>query len=257
MPRLDRDGVRIFYEEAGAGNPPMVFLHGWSCDHTYFAPQFDYYRGEHRVVSLDLRGHGHSDKPQQRYSIGEFAEDVYWLCRELGVGRPIVLGHSMGGNISLELAARHPDEVSALVLVDSPVIPPPAILESLANFAAALNSESFRDSARNFASRLFLPIDDPEVKKRVLGGGISSLPQHVLASSMEGLVEHDTIAAASSCKAPVLYIGAQVTLADLDEFRSLCPQLMVGRAVGVGHFVQLIVPKQVNAMIDRFLAVAL
>jgi pimeloyl-ACP methyl ester carboxylesterase len=74
MPYVTRDGVKLFYEEAGVGEPPILLVHGWTCDHTYFAPQFGHFSIDHRVVAVDLRGHGQSDKPEQDYTPGAFAE---------------------------------------------------------------------------------------------------------------------------------------------------------------------------------------
>ena len=79
MQQLDHDGVALAYEEAGNGDPPMLLVHGWCCDHTYFTPQFERFRHKHRVVAVDLRGHGQSDKPQQDYSMAMFADDLAWL----------------------------------------------------------------------------------------------------------------------------------------------------------------------------------
>src|SRR5436853_5160764 len=106
MPTLSREGMALAYEQAGTGEPPLVFMHGWSADRTYFAPQVEHFRGSHRVVALDLRGHGESGKPEQAYTMAAFADDVAWLCGQLGVRKPVLVGHSMGGNIALELAAR-------------------------------------------------------------------------------------------------------------------------------------------------------
>ncbi|MFN8559463.1 MAG: alpha/beta hydrolase [Dehalococcoidia bacterium] len=53
-----RDGVTLFYDEEGLGDPPIVLIHGWCCDHTYLAPQFEWFRRDHRVLAVDLRGHG-------------------------------------------------------------------------------------------------------------------------------------------------------------------------------------------------------
>ena len=64
MPTIKRDGINLVYEERGSGSPAFVFVHGWTCDRSFFAPQADYFAKKHRVVSLDLRGHGQSDKPQ-------------------------------------------------------------------------------------------------------------------------------------------------------------------------------------------------
>src|SRR4249919_938427 len=107
MPFFERDGVKLFYADAGAGDPPFVFVHGWTCDHSYFAPQFEHFRPAHRVLALDLRGHGESDAPDQDYTIGAFADDVAALCMQADVVRPVVVGHSMGGAVVLELAARY------------------------------------------------------------------------------------------------------------------------------------------------------
>ena len=97
MRRLRRDGVALFYEEAGFGEPPMLLVHGLACDHTHFTPQLEHFSGDHRVVAVDLRGHGQSDAPRQEYTIEGFADDLAWVCARLGLENPIVVGHSLGG----------------------------------------------------------------------------------------------------------------------------------------------------------------
>ncbi len=58
MSLVTHNGVKLFYDQAGEGEPPMVLVHGWCCDHTYFAPQAEHFRRHHRVIAVDLRGHG-------------------------------------------------------------------------------------------------------------------------------------------------------------------------------------------------------
>src|SRR5260370_7429110 len=72
MQQLKRNGIALFYEEAGKGAPPILLVHGLAGDHTFMTPQFEHYRSTHRLVSMDLRGHGQSDKPQQKYTIAAF-----------------------------------------------------------------------------------------------------------------------------------------------------------------------------------------
>jgi pimeloyl-ACP methyl ester carboxylesterase len=117
----------LCYEEAGEGEPPVFLVHGWCCDHTYLAPQFEHFaqRG-HRVVAVDLRGHGESDKPHQSYSMQAFADDLAWMCRRLELVKPVVAGHSMGGIVAFDLAARYPDLPSAVVMLDAAVVLPSA-----------------------------------------------------------------------------------------------------------------------------------
>src|SRR5262245_31574317 len=109
MQQLRRNGVRLAYEERGRGAPPMVFVHGIACDHSHFTPQFDHFGRNHRVVAVDLRGHGQSDKPEGDYSLTLYTEDLAWLCEALGLYRPVIVGHSLGGVIALDLAARYPE----------------------------------------------------------------------------------------------------------------------------------------------------
>src|SRR5690606_14663713 len=97
----------------------MVFVHGWCCNHTYFASQFQRFSEDFRVIAVDLRGHGRSDKPEETYTIQGFADDVAWMCESLGVASAILVGHSMGGLITLILAASHPSLVRGAVFVDA------------------------------------------------------------------------------------------------------------------------------------------
>jgi pimeloyl-ACP methyl ester carboxylesterase len=68
--------------------------------------QFDYFGRTHRAVAVSLCGHGASDKPVQEYTVAGFADDLAWLCDQLRVVKPVVMGHSMGGNVAFELAGR-------------------------------------------------------------------------------------------------------------------------------------------------------
>lgn len=256
MAFVNRDGVKLFFEEAGGKGAPIVFVHGWCCDHTYFAPQVEHFRRTHRVVAVDLRGHGQSDKPAQDYTMAAFADDLVWLCRQLGVTRPVVIGHSMGGVIAMVLAAQFPDVPAAIVSVDSPILPSAPLPDTLAPFVAALRSPAYRQAQRQFVNdMLFIPADDSERKGRIIDA-MSAAPQPVMVSAFENLFNFDHAATAAQCRVPWLALYAQQPVSDLPRLRELCPHLVTGQTVGAGHFHQLEVPEQVNAMIERFLVVA-
>jgi pimeloyl-ACP methyl ester carboxylesterase len=251
-----RDGVKLAFAETGSGSPPIVLVHGWTCDHTYFAPQRDYFSARHHVVAVDLRGHGQSDKPKGPYTIAGFADDVAWLCRELGLSKPVIVGHSMGGMAAIELAARHGELPSAIVACDSPVAVPRQLADNLVAITAEFHKPDWRPAHRAFLSdALFGPADDPERKARILAD-MTSAPDHVTLGCWEAIVGADINAAVKKCKIPFLYLAASPPLADLVRLRELNPQVMVGETVGAGHFHQLEVPEQVNAMIDRFLRIS-
>jgi pimeloyl-ACP methyl ester carboxylesterase len=117
LKQLRRQGVALAYEEAGSGAPPLVLVHDLAADHTCFASQFAHFGARHRVVAVDLRGHGQSDRPDQACTVALLADDLAWLCYELGLFRPVLLGHGLGGLVALDLAARYPDLPAAIVAV--------------------------------------------------------------------------------------------------------------------------------------------
>ena len=257
MSELIKDGVRLWYSDTGSSDPPLLFAHGWCCDHTYFQPQLDYFAGSHRVVAVDLRGHGASDKPAQDYTVTGFADDLLWVAEQLGLANVVIVGHSLGGLAALEAAAQRPDAVAAAVLVDpAPVIQPDGLAELAAPFIEALRGPDYQQAARQHVEEvLFLPSDDPGLRARVVEA-MCATPQHVMASTMEQIFAWNGERAASACSVPVLNISAAHPLGDVARFQELCPQLVTGQTVGAGHFNQLLAPTQVNDMIERFLVAA-
>jgi pimeloyl-ACP methyl ester carboxylesterase len=122
---VEARGLRLHYRawqaEAGidANLPPILLIHGlasasniWDLTAPYLA------RRGFRVVALDQRGHGESDKPDHGYTFAEILADDHAVADAMGLERPIVVGHSWGGGVVLDYAATYPEDVSAIVLVD-------------------------------------------------------------------------------------------------------------------------------------------
>jgi pimeloyl-ACP methyl ester carboxylesterase len=251
-----RDGVTLAYTQSGSGKPPLVFLHGWAGDHTTFTPQIDHFSQTHRTIAVDLRGHGQSDKPEQSYTVAGFADDIAWLCSHLGVTKPVIVGHSMGSNIALELAARYPELPAAIILLETVVFPLPGLKENvLLPVEATLHGPAYREGIRQAIEGLFLPTDDQACKARLMECAATT-PQHVALSTFQNhLINYDASEFAAACRVPVAYIAATNPMADLVRFRSLCPQLVTSQVMQAGHFAPLVEPDQINAMIERFLAI--
>ncbi|HEX6669211.1 MAG TPA: alpha/beta fold hydrolase, partial [Gemmatimonadales bacterium] len=117
MPRVNVNGIGLFYQDLGApSGDPVVLIMGWGGDHTAWAFQVQALAATHRVIALDNRGAGQSDQPDAPYSIPGMAEDVVGLMEALGLARAHICGASMGGMIAQELALRHPARVRSLQL---------------------------------------------------------------------------------------------------------------------------------------------
>jgi len=260
MPFLHRDNLALYVEDVPGAGRPIVLIHGWCCDHTYLAPQAIHFASiGHRVVSTDLRGHGCSDKPHQPYSIGVFADDIAWLCRDLKLSKPILVGHSMGGIVSFDVAARYPELPSAIVMLDAAVVLPQAARVSLPQFLERLRGPDYAIALRDLVSSVFfIASDDPVRKARILTE-MAKTPQHVMASAYQGLGEYSAGDAKGRILVPSLYVAANEPSprSDVARLRELVPQLSFGQTVGSGHFCQLEAPDQINAMVARFIAVTL
>jgi pimeloyl-ACP methyl ester carboxylesterase len=257
VPRATRDGLSLAYEQHGRGEPPFVFVHGWCCDRTFFGPQVEHFEEAHSVTTFDLRGCGESDRPRDGYDIPTLADDVAWLCAELGVERPVVVGHSLGGMIAFELAARHPALPRAIVAVDpGPIAPEPEVAQVYADFAAALLGPGSDAARREWIEESFLPTDDPE-RRRWIVETMCAVPAETAAAVIRGVVEWDGRAALERCAIPALVIRDEPGgSTDPSRLAALKPELRFGMTVGAGHFVQLEVPEQVTPMIERFVRVA-
>jgi pimeloyl-ACP methyl ester carboxylesterase len=255
---LDRNGTTLAYEATGTGDPPFVFVHGWTCNHTHFAPQVAHFGRRHRVVAVDLRGHGASDAPEQEYTVSGFADDVAWLCEQVGVSRPILVGHSMGGTVVLDVAARYPELPRAVVMIDAaPIVGTSPSADMAAEVAAALaGPEGAATRAAIIEGATASLHLDPALHAKVKAD-MNAVPAHVANSAVANGTLWDGEAAARACRVPALHIGADDPHNDAAALRALNPCLRTGQTVGAGHFNQLEVPDQVNAMIERFLEVAM
>ena len=251
MPYLTRDGVKLYYEDAGTG-PAIVFVHGWCCNHKHFARQFEHFGKTHRVLSLDLRGHGDSDKPLEDYTMPLFADDVAFVCHELGVERVVAVGHSMGGNVVAAMAARHPELVQAAVAVDSALIATDGARRRLAPRIEAMSRPDYLPAALEMVDSMFLPCDDPG-RRQEITQGMTSVPQHTMVSAMTGNLSQ-TAEALGAISQPFLLISAGWVPLDVAAIREVVPNLSYAQTYGSGHFSMLEVPEQVNAMIERFLS---
>lgn len=118
MPYARLGDVELFYTDDGAGAPPVLFVHGWTCDSHDWSWQFDAFSARHRVVAADNRGHGRSSMPGGGYRPRDFAADLAALIGELGLDPVVAIGHSLGGAIASALAVEHPELVRAVVAVD-------------------------------------------------------------------------------------------------------------------------------------------
>lgn len=115
------DGTRLRVSDRGTGTRAFVLVHGWKQSHRLWDPVIARLSPRHRVVALDLRGMGESDKPSSAYTFPELAGDVAFVLDALGLEDVTLVGWSMGCSVSLQLLDAGAPRVGRLVLVNGPL----------------------------------------------------------------------------------------------------------------------------------------
>ncbi|MDA0366512.1 MAG: alpha/beta hydrolase [Chloroflexi bacterium] len=240
------DGARIHYTVRGSGDPPYVFIHGWCSNLRHFAPQAKHFARTHRVLSMDRRGHGRSSVPADGYTPAQHADDIAAIARQEGIDGAVVVGHAAGCPAALELARRHPSVARAVVMIDHGIYPRGAL--DLGPLVARLEgANGGREFRKNYES-YFSSLAEPAVAQTAVDEAART-PLAVAVAELRGLAP-GTQAAAKAMKQPLLMISANPV--DHDGLRKVVKGIQFGTVVGSGHFPQLEVPDQVNAMIGRF-----
>ena len=184
---FSEDGTPISFEIQGVGEPTLVFVHGWSCDARYWRAQLPHFSKNHRVVALDLAGHGHSGSGRSRYTMASFGEDVRAVAEAAGGRRIILIGHSMGGSVIAEAARQMPDRVIGLIGVDTleniEYLLPPAEMEKM----LAPLKKDFPSGSRTFVEEMISPHADPHLRAWILVD-MSAAPPTVALSAMRELM---------------------------------------------------------------------
>jgi pimeloyl-ACP methyl ester carboxylesterase len=142
------DGIPIRYESRGSGQPAIMLVHGWTNSRDIWGEHPRTLARTHRVVALDLPGHGASGADRAQWTMDAFGEDVVAVADHLELDRIVLVGFSMGAAVVLEAAERMPDRAIGVVLVDAfhdpDAVPPTgAVDQMLAQFRASWGDTAF------------------------------------------------------------------------------------------------------------------
>ncbi len=247
------DGVTLRFDEAGEGDPTIVFVHGWCCSRDNWRRQVAHFSRSHRVIALDQRGHGESDKPDQDYTIAGFVDDLARFIGDRGLDRPVIVGHSMGGAIAMNLARKHPHIARGIVMVDTPSRPLPAQFQPvMQSTLAALQSPAYKSVAEGFVRMFMFDGNSPPDLVDELISAMSEAPQRLMHTALTDLLGPHTMEP-GPIPVPALYILAGSDDDAEGELAERYPGLEVA-AVECAHFIQLERPDETNALVEGLIA---
>jgi len=248
------DGVPIRYSVVGAGEPTLVLVHCWSCDSSYWTNQVDHFSADHRVVTLDLGGHGESGIHRFDWTMESYGADVAAVVEALGLDRIVLVGHSMGGSVIIEAARLLPGKVIGLVGVDTlQDVEKMMTEEQLEAFLAPMR-QNYSTVTKAFVSNfLFVADSDSSLAERI-AEDMASAPPEIAISSMSYLQRHPKAERLDLVKVPLVCINSDrfPTNVEVDSRHAVSFELMT--MTGVGHFPHMEKPDEFNALLEQALA---
>ena len=242
------DSIRIAYEVHGDGLPALIFVHGWSCDRSYWKDQIASFSKNFKVVSIDLAGHGESGLERKSWTIEAFGGDVAAVVKKLGLKRAILIGHSMGGDVIAEAARQLPDQTAGLIMVDTyKKLGPGRTPEQVQSFVAKLKTD-FKDSTYALVKSMFISGSDTSLVNWV-ATDMSSAPPAIALDALDHSFSYSRQMphTLEEIKLPVIAINSDNSPTDVESMNRYGVQVMIMH--GVGHFMMMEDPDRFNRLL--------
>ena len=245
------DGSSITYGVRGQGNITIVFVHCWTCNHEFWRPQIESFSKKHKVVWLDLAGHGLSNSNRQEYTMSAFGEDVAAVVNKIGGDNVVLVGHSMGGPVAIEAAKLLGDKVIGVVGVDTFYTPfeYPKSENKIDEFVKPFKDD-FKGTSEQMVRSMFTSKADPDLIASIIN-------QMSVASPDMGI----------SAMYEIFRWNAKNVPSTLDKFSKILRNIngaptgkekalhkSVNLIPGVGHFVAQVKPNEFNKALNRIIA---
>jgi pimeloyl-ACP methyl ester carboxylesterase len=251
------DGIKIHYESYGSGDEALVFIHGWTCDLTFWRGQEPVY-STHRSLLIDLPGHGESDKPNTAYPSEFFARAIDAVLTDAQVDRVVLIGHSLGGGIAYTFVRLYPEKVKSLVLVDAYFSrpPPPPANAALFYYPQRARSLSGTQGRKNFLRQvdaMFSNRTPPALREQIRAKMLAT-PEYVRVAAVTSISRLPAPDPAETFALPALAVLSRVTPARAAPMRSIFPKLQIERWENYGHFLMMEDPERFNQTLERFLS---
>jgi pimeloyl-ACP methyl ester carboxylesterase len=248
-----QDDIPVAYTVLGAGSPSLVFVHGWSCDQGYWRGQADPFAEHHRVVTVDLAGHGKSGLGREGSTMPSFGADVAAVMEELDLQGAILIGHSMGGDVIVEAARQARRRVAGLIWVDTyRSLGSPRTDEEAEAMVAPFRAD-FVGMARTFVESMFTADADPKLVAWVVDD-MSSAPRDVGLSALQNALTFDRHIPPllAELDLPVIAINGSHRPTDIESLKRHGVEVVI--VSDVGHFLMMEDPDRFNAVLADAIA---
>ncbi|MEO8439985.1 MAG: alpha/beta hydrolase [Spartobacteria bacterium] len=246
------EGARIHYTSYGSGEKALLFAHGWSSDETVWKKQAPELAKSIRVITVDLPGHGQSDRPEIAYTMTYYARALDAVFRDAGLKKATLVGHSNGTPVVRQFYRLYPQEVNGLIIVDGS-LRPVGDAATMEKFIAPLREPNYAENAGKFIDSIIAPMKDPAERAEVRAMMLRT-PQRVALSEFEATLD-PALWKNDKIEVPLLVVLAKSPFWEgyEDFVRNLAPQAEFKEIDNVSHFLMLDEPQKFNEMVLAFL----
>ncbi|HEU0252494.1 MAG TPA: alpha/beta hydrolase [Pyrinomonadaceae bacterium] len=246
------NGARIHYKTYGSGKEALVLVHGWGCRMGHWREQVSDLSKRNRVITIDLIGHGESDKPELAYNMDLFADAIDAVLRDAKVEKAVLAGHSMGTPVARQFYRKYPQKTLGIIIVDGG-LRPFGTKEMREQFLAMVRAPNYKEAVAQMSGQMTGTLSAAD-KERVKTS-FESTPQQVLVSAMESMGQ-ESLYGPDKMNVPVFALLAKSPFwaPDTEEFfRSIAPDFEIQWWDGVSHFLFMDNPKKFNDAVIAFL----
>ena len=260
MPTIHVNGIDLYYETQGAGEP-VVLVHGLGSSTRDWEPQVGALARRYRVITFDVRGHGRSSKPRQRYSVALFADDTAALIRALDLGPVHLVGISMGGMIAFQVAVTAPELVRSLVIVNSgPAMPVKTFAQRTMIWTriAIVRLQGMRKMGAVLANRLLPKPEHAALRAQFIESWAENDPRAYLAA-LKGMLNWSVMDRLKDIRCPTLILSADqdyTPVAVKQAYTAMIPGATLVVIDDARHLVPIERPEPFNQALLSFLATA-
>jgi len=247
------EGTAINYYEHGQEGPVLVFVHGWSCDASYWKEQVEYFKEKYRMVLIDLAGHGRSGSERENYTMEAFGQDVKAVVENIGAEKVVLIGHSMGALVIAEAARLMPEKAIGLVAVDDLQNVEYLLGEEQFKEMTTPFKEDFKKGVRGFVIGM-LRSDNSLVNEWVISDMSLADPRVALSAitgSLGGYLTGDVAKLFDELDLPVVAVNADLWPTDVEANRRHIKDFELIELDGLDHFLMLKAPERFNPALEQ------
>ncbi|HLL20846.1 MAG TPA: alpha/beta hydrolase [Kofleriaceae bacterium] len=242
------DGVRLHYRTAGRGEPTVVLVHCWGCDSDEWNGVLPSLAANHRVVALDLAGHGRSGKGRTAWTVPSFAGDVRAVMDHVGINKAILVGHSMAGTIVVETAVEIPDRIAGVITMDTLLdVATPNDPKQLTRLFDGMRAD-FAKATEELVRILAGKNAESALVQRIVTAALANDPA-IAIPVLENNLRFPVREAFRKVKVPIISINSDLVPTNVEGNRALAPQYEARILPGVGHWPMLEAPQRFEPMV--------